>query len=204
MSERYNVVLEGKVRPDASREAVLPDLAALVGRDADFARELLSGRPVVLRAGVSREDADDAVAALTRIGVLALVERAPDLQIDADVAARLQRRSRPSLWNPNVAACWCVLFTPIFGSVLVLLNWQSMQRPERVGPARAWLVASVAAFIAVLVGSIVLPLASNGLRVASFSSTCWPGISHRPVRRSRSSGRHMPTTTSVAAGGSRC
>ncbi len=168
MSERYNVVLEGRVRSEASREAVIPDLAALVGRDAGFARELLSGRSVVLKSGVAREEADEALAALTRIGVLASVERAPDLQIDADLAARMQVRSRPALWNPNAAACWSLIFTPLFGATLHLLNWRSMQRAERMVGAKAWLVVSAVLFLLTMVLSITLPAASNALRVGSF------------------------------------
>ncbi len=168
MNERYNVVLEGKVRAEANREAVIPDLAALVGRDQQFARELLSGQPVTLRSNVPQAEADDALAALLRIGVLARIERAPDLAIDADLDARLHLRPRPPLWNPNAAACWSLLFTPVFGSWLHLFNWRAMNQPDRVGPARTWLVVSIVFFVVTLVASLVLPQSGSALRVLNF------------------------------------
>lgn len=168
MNERYNVVLEGKVRPEANREAVIPDLAALVGRDPQFARELLSGQPVTLRSNVPQAEADDALAALLRIGVLARVERAPDVAIDADLGARLHLRPRPPLWNPNAAACWSLLFTPVFGSWLHLFNWRAMNQSDRVGPARTWLVVSIIVFAVTLVASLVVPQSGNAVRVLNF------------------------------------
>jgi hypothetical protein len=168
MNERYNVVLEGGVRPEASREAVIPDLAALVGRDPQFARELLSGQSVTLRSNVPQAEADDALAALLRIGVLARVERAPDLAIDADLDARLHQRSRPALWNPNAAACWSLLFTPVFGSWLQLYNWRALNRPDRTGPARAWLLASMIVFLVTFVVSLLIQSSGNALRGFNF------------------------------------
>ncbi len=168
MSERHDVVLEGKVRAEADREAVLPDLAALVGRDLPFARELLSGRPVVLRSNVSREEADEAVAALIRIGVLAHAEPAPAFRIDADLDTRLGQRPRPALWNPNAAVNWSLLFTPVFGSLLHLRNWHAMQRSERIGVARTWLVVSVAVLVASIVASSLWPRSGNALRLSNF------------------------------------
>ncbi len=168
MNERYNVVLEGKVRPEASRDAVIPDLAALVGRDPQFARELLSGQPVTLRSNVSQVEADETLAALLRIGVLARMERAPDVAIDADLDARLQLRPRAPLWNPNAAACWSLLFTPAFGAWLHLFNWRAMNQPGRLGPARTWLVVSIVFFVVTLVASLLLPQSGTALRVLNF------------------------------------
>ena len=165
MSERYNVVLEGRVRPEADREAVIPDLAALVGRDAVFARGLLSGRPVVLRSGIALADAESAVEALRRIGVLARHEPAPDLQIDADVDARLQYRPRARLWNPNAAAAWSLLFTPVFGAALHWLNWQALQRTDEAARSRTWFVVSVVVLVASMVSSIVMPASDGSLRI---------------------------------------
>ena len=39
----------------------------------------------------------------------------------------------PSLWNPDVAGAWSLLFTPIFGSVLLLKNWRAIGREDKIG-----------------------------------------------------------------------
>lgn len=39
-----------------------------------------------------------------------------------------------ALWNPNAAANWSLLFTPLFGAYLHMLNWRSLG--EAGGPPR--------------------------------------------------------------------
>ena len=53
----------------------------------------------------------------------------------------------PALWNPTVAGMWSVLLTPIFGSVVILKNWQSIGEQPRVKTGWAWLAVSVAMII---------------------------------------------------------
>jgi hypothetical protein len=38
---------------------------------------------------------------------------------------------RPALWNPNAAACWSILFTPVFGALLHAANWRALGEPAR-------------------------------------------------------------------------
>ena len=56
----------------------------------------------------------------------------------------------PDLWNPDVAGLWSVLFTPVFGSVLLLRNWQAIEEPDQIRKARSWLGISLLAFLASL------------------------------------------------------
>lgn len=49
----------------------------------------------------------------------------------------------PPLWNPDAAGAWSLLFSPIFGSVLVRKNWQSLGEPGKTRVATIWLVASI-------------------------------------------------------------
>jgi hypothetical protein len=93
---------------------------------------------------------------------------------DAPPKARLEgARSgaiqAPPLWNPNAAASWCLVFTPIFGTFLHWKNWIALDEPERANTARIWFIASVV----VIVGSLALALASEsdwekGLDVLEF------------------------------------
>ena len=36
----------------------------------------------------------------------------------------------PKLWNPNAAACWSIIFNPIFGAWVHARNWRSLNRPK--------------------------------------------------------------------------
>lgn len=56
----------------------------------------------------------------------------------------------PVLWNPNAAGAWSLLFTPIFGSILLLKNWRAIGLEDKVRSARIWLIASVVMLIPVM------------------------------------------------------
>ena len=53
----------------------------------------------------------------------------------------------PALWNPNAAASWCLLFTPIFGTWLHMKNWTALGQIAKADAARNWLFASVAVLV---------------------------------------------------------
>ena len=65
----------------------------------------------------------------------------------------------PLLWNPEAAGAWSLIFNPVFGSTLVLMNWQALRVPEKVRSAQLWLLMS----IIVLVGSFFLPTSIQAL-----------------------------------------
>jgi hypothetical protein len=60
----------------------------------------------------------------------------------ADVDGGFAREAAPALWNPNAAANWCLLFTPIFGAWLHMKNWQALGEPGKAASARNWIIAS--------------------------------------------------------------
>jgi amino acid transporter len=49
----------------------------------------------------------------------------------------------PVLWNPEAAGAWSLIFNPIFGSILVLMNWQALGVKEKVRNAQIWLAVSI-------------------------------------------------------------
>lgn len=59
----------------------------------------------------------------------------------------------PRLWNPEAAGAWSLIFNPVFGSILILMNWQALKMPEKVRSTQLWLVMSVF----VLIGAFFLP-----------------------------------------------
>lgn len=53
----------------------------------------------------------------------------------------------PALWNPDAAASWCLLFSPVFGTWLHMKNWQALGEPDRARNARRWFIAALALII---------------------------------------------------------
>lgn len=63
----------------------------------------------------------------------------------------------PALWNPNAAASWSLLFSPIFGALLHMKNWQAMGEPRKAAASKAWALAGVGFLVLTLVASFVAP-----------------------------------------------
>lgn len=62
---------------------------------------------------------------------------APPRAIVHDVAGG---EAAPPLWNPNAAANWSLLLSPIFGAWLHMMNWRSLGEMRRAAAARVWII----------------------------------------------------------------
>ena len=62
----------------------------------------------------------------------------------------------PRLWNPDAAGAWSLLFTPVFGSILLLKNWQAIGREDKIGTARIWLIISIVMFVLMIVVNLAI------------------------------------------------
>ena len=49
----------------------------------------------------------------------------------------------PVLWNPEAAGGWSLIFNPVFGSILVLMNWQALGIKEKIRSSQIWLLLSI-------------------------------------------------------------
>lgn len=63
----------------------------------------------------------------------------------------------PVLWNPNAAAVWGLLLSPVFSAVLHLMNWQALGEPEKAHEAKQWVIGLVTAMLGTLLVLIVWP-----------------------------------------------
>lgn len=70
----------------------------------------------------------------------------------------------PALWNPTAAGSWSILFSPIFGAYLHMLNWRALGEPEKAAASKRWVVVSIAFFVAISVASIFM-VESKGFEV---------------------------------------
>jgi ATP-dependent protease ClpP protease subunit len=76
-------------------------------------------------------------------------------------APQTPTESSLSLWNPNAAALWSVLFTPAFGAFLHAKNAESLGRAEEVRTNRVWAYISLAFTALIFIDSLF----SNALYV---------------------------------------
>ena len=63
----------------------------------------------------------------------------------------------PALWNPEAAGGWSLIFNPVFGSILVLMNWQALKVNDKIRSAQIWLGVSVLMLIMLFVLPAPLP-----------------------------------------------
>lgn len=68
-------------------------------------------------------------------------------------------KEAPALWNPNAAANWSLLFTPIFGAILHLKNWQAIGDKSKVASAWMWVIVLVVLMVGL---SVMGALPHNG------------------------------------------
>jgi hypothetical protein len=76
---------------------------------------------------------------------------------EAAVAELGSAEDWPLLWNPNAAASWSLLFTPVFGAWLHMRNWRALGDPARAAQQGWWIVATVVVTLALGGASIALP-----------------------------------------------
>ncbi len=63
----------------------------------------------------------------------------------------------PKLWNPNAAACWSLLFTPVFGAWLQMKNWQALGEPEKAAASKSWMVGTAVFMVVAVLVSVLVP-----------------------------------------------
>jgi len=92
----------------------------------------------------------------------------PKALVDGAVAGDRAGRA-PALWNPDAAASWCLLFTPVFGTWLHMKNWEALGETARASSARRWFfVAVVLITLSMLTALSSLARGNLPMRLATF------------------------------------
>jgi len=68
-----------------------------------------------------------------------------------------QTGAAPSLWNPNAAANWSLLFSPAFGAWLHMKNWRALGESERAEGSRRWIIISLVLVVGASLASGLMP-----------------------------------------------
>jgi hypothetical protein len=61
------------------------------------------------------------------------------------------------IWNPGAAACWSLLLSPIFGSILHMKNWHALGESTRAETSKRWAIGSTIFFLLVFLSGLVAP-----------------------------------------------
>lgn len=76
---------------------------------------------------------------------------------NANVADAVHENAAPALWNPNAAANWSILFSPIFGAFLHMKNWQALGEAGKASAAKLWIIVGVLLFLGLALIPLFLP-----------------------------------------------
>ena len=66
------------------------------------------------------------------------------IPVDAPQANPSDSPKPPSLWNPNAVANWSLIFSPIFGGILVSKNWKTLSENGKAKSSMYWVYANIA------------------------------------------------------------
>ena len=66
-------------------------------------------------------------------------------------------QAAPPLWNPNAAALWSLLFSPVLGAYLQMRNWQALGEPEKAQASWYWCVGTLVTVLVLIGFGMVLP-----------------------------------------------
>ncbi|HEY9028117.1 MAG TPA: hypothetical protein VIP05_27740 [Burkholderiaceae bacterium] len=95
---------------------------------------------------------------------------APPKALVEDATSGSDAGPAPALWNPNAAASWSLLFSPVFGTWLHMRNWQALGEPQRADAARNWFIAAVVLIAISMLVAVGAHSSLDGLlRLATFA-----------------------------------
>jgi hypothetical protein len=78
------------------------------------------------------------------------------------LATTPERPTEIALWNPNAAALWSLIFTPVFGAYLHALNWRALGDSDRENSSMNWVYAGGALLLLFLLIEVLVPSGNKG------------------------------------------
>ena len=82
----------------------------------------------------------------------------------------------PALWRPSAVAAWSLLFTPVFGSLLLMHNWHVLGQAHAVRSARRWLLASMLVLLLELLAGAINERVNANTPLAQLIGLGWLGL----------------------------
>jgi hypothetical protein len=81
-----------------------------------------------------------------------------------------------ALWRPSAVAVWSLVFTPVFGSYLLMRNWQALGQPHAAAAARRWLLASLGVLGLELFAGAINRRLNGGFPLVQWLALAWLGL----------------------------
>ncbi|MDB5747771.1 MAG: hypothetical protein JWP72_2619 [Massilia sp.] len=81
-----------------------------------------------------------------------------------------------ALWRPSAVALWSLVFTPVFGSWLLMRNWQALGQPHAAAAARRWLHASLGMLALELLAGAINRRLNGGPHLVQWLALAWLGL----------------------------
>lgn len=78
-----------------------------------------------------------------------------------DSNAALDNSDAPALWNPNAAASWSLLFSPVFGATLHMLNARAMGDEDHARQSKWALIILLVIFLLIPLATLFFNLQNN-------------------------------------------
>jgi hypothetical protein len=81
-----------------------------------------------------------------------------------------------ALWRPSAVAVWSLVFTPVFGSYLLMCNWRALGQPRAAVAARRWLLASLGVLALELFAGAINRRLNGGSPFVQWMGLAWLGL----------------------------
>ena len=109
---------------------------------------------------------------------------APPKAFVADVVGA---EDSPPLWNPNDAANWSLLFSPVFGAYLHMKNWEALGETEKASAAKVWVIVALVLLFGLPLLAVLVPALRGLQNISSLFGLIllisWYASSGRPQAR---------------------
>lgn len=93
-----------------------------------------------------------------------------------DALLRVGANDATALWRPSAVAVWSLVFTPVFGSYLLMCNWQALGDRRAATAARRWLGASLAMLALQLFAGAIDRRVNGNFPLAHWLPIAWLGL----------------------------
>ncbi len=160
----FRVIFTGQPTPDSDRDTAIANFARLLKRTPEQATAAFNGKALVLKKGISKEDADKLVAVLLKSGLQARAEAEPSsLELSPELEA--MSHEKPAVPAPKGPIPRAGV-APKVPADLTLVREEELDRPKEEAAARAAGIKQVAA------GRMVCPACNHEQGHADICEKC--------------------------------
>jgi hypothetical protein len=170
----YSFVVTGEIVDGQTLDAVKDNLEKCIKLDREKLDVIFAKKNVVLKKDIDKETAEKYKKAFAKCGAISNIienvtniitndkstdastqpqqsksnlSEAVDSENNPESTIDKENHSKISLWNPNAAANWSILFTPIFGAYLHSKNWAALGNKEKEKQSMYWAYGAIGVFI---------------------------------------------------------